>query len=432
MNAPADRIEKYLRSLRARLRTTPQDAERITAEAEDHLREAVTAALAAGLSYADAEDVAISSFGSVRAVVRAHAASHGKVAVLVSYVLAAWKLAWLLLLAAGGVGAVALIFDLTAGRPFVGASAPGTRFAASQCRYWMHVNPGAHTCAQASMLERSADVVTTGVVCAVVGAALLMCYSLVQVIRRRRGRVLRSLTPRAFFPAVALTVFGGLGVCCGVATAVTAARGGGPGMWLSGTVVGAVIAAGCTLRLLRINRPRPPAAARLYRPKPALRVHQRVRLGPFRSISTRAAAVLHAAHPGWPPVPVRALRRRRRRYAMLAHRRRMRRVFWFPRTISLPGGRRLERRVRMFWRVRLPLWAVFAVAGWLVLGLWGIPAGLAVAIAAEVVFSYRPPHGSRPRRDPGDLAGVREPRRPRPTGGAGSVELPIGPPPWPH
>jgi hypothetical protein len=428
MSTPDDRIEKYLRSLRARLRTTPQDAERITAEAEDHLREAVTAALAAGLSYADAEDVAIASFGSVRAVARAHAASHGKAAVLASYVMAVWKLAWLLLLAAGGVGAVALIFDLTAGRPFVGAPAPGTRFAASQCRYWMHVNPGARTCAQASMLERSADVVTTGAFCAVVGAALLICYSLVPVIRRRRGRVIRSLAPRAFFPALALTVFGGLGLCCAVAAVITAERGGGPGMWLSGTIVCAVVAGACTLRLLRINRPRPPALARRHRPKPAR--SKLARLSPFRSMSTRAAVMVHGAHPGWPPASVRALRRRRRRYAFSAHHHRALRVFWLPMTISLPGGRHLQRRRRMFWRVRLPLWVVLAVAGWLVLGLWGIPLGLAAAIVAEVVFSYRPPHGSRRRRDPGDLAGVREPRRPRPTGGAGAVELPVGPPPW--
>ena len=42
------------------------------AEAEDHLREAVTDGLAAGLTQAEAEEQAVSSFGSVRAVVRAH------------------------------------------------------------------------------------------------------------------------------------------------------------------------------------------------------------------------------------------------------------------------------------------------------------------------------------------------------------------------
>ena len=42
------------------------------AEAEDHLRESVAEGLAAGLSEREAQEHAVSSFGSVRAVVRAH------------------------------------------------------------------------------------------------------------------------------------------------------------------------------------------------------------------------------------------------------------------------------------------------------------------------------------------------------------------------
>jgi hypothetical protein len=63
-------IEQYLSELRARLRG--RDAVLILAEAEDHLREDVAAGLAAGLTAQEAQHAAISSFGSVRAVVRAH------------------------------------------------------------------------------------------------------------------------------------------------------------------------------------------------------------------------------------------------------------------------------------------------------------------------------------------------------------------------
>jgi hypothetical protein len=63
-------IEQYLSELRARLRG--RDAGLILAEAEDHLREDVAAGLAAGLTAAEAQHAAISSFGSVRSVVRAH------------------------------------------------------------------------------------------------------------------------------------------------------------------------------------------------------------------------------------------------------------------------------------------------------------------------------------------------------------------------
>ena len=65
-------VEDYLRELRAGLRTPPEKTSRILAEAEDHLRESVAAGLAAGLTPAEAAEAAISSFGSVRAVVRAH------------------------------------------------------------------------------------------------------------------------------------------------------------------------------------------------------------------------------------------------------------------------------------------------------------------------------------------------------------------------
>jgi len=108
----------------------------------------------------------------------------------------------------------------------------------------------------------------------------------------------------------------------------------------------------------------------------------------------------------------------------------------FPTVITLPGGRSRERYAYLFWRVRLPLWIVPAAIGWLVLSWPGIAAGLAAGILAELIFSYRAPYGlSRPVAtplhggDPDGLAGVREPRRPRPTGGAGTVQLPVGPAP---
>lgn len=65
-------IEEYLHQLRASLRTRPEETSRILAEAEDHLRESVAAGRAAGLTETEAAEAAISSFGTVRAVARAH------------------------------------------------------------------------------------------------------------------------------------------------------------------------------------------------------------------------------------------------------------------------------------------------------------------------------------------------------------------------
>jgi len=86
-----DLIEAYLGDLRARLRTP--DAELVLAEAEDHLRESVAAGLAIGMSEREAREAAISAFGSVRAVVRAHNVTTKQVAA--DLVMTALKLGWI-------------------------------------------------------------------------------------------------------------------------------------------------------------------------------------------------------------------------------------------------------------------------------------------------------------------------------------------------
>ena len=67
-----DLIGRYLAELRGRLRTSPEAAEQILAEAVDHLRESEAAGLAIGMTEQEAQEAAISAFGSVRAVARAH------------------------------------------------------------------------------------------------------------------------------------------------------------------------------------------------------------------------------------------------------------------------------------------------------------------------------------------------------------------------
>ena len=67
-----DLIERYLAELRGRLRTSPEAAAEILAEAVDHLRESEAAGLAIGMTTQEAQEAAISAFGSVRAVARAN------------------------------------------------------------------------------------------------------------------------------------------------------------------------------------------------------------------------------------------------------------------------------------------------------------------------------------------------------------------------
>jgi hypothetical protein len=106
--APHDLIAEYLDRLRRGLRVRAGEAELILAEAEDHLRETEAAGLAVGMTEREAQEAAISSFGPVRAVTRAHLAraAGGPAAA----VMAAWKLISLLLLAAGASGMAIVVF----------------------------------------------------------------------------------------------------------------------------------------------------------------------------------------------------------------------------------------------------------------------------------------------------------------------------------
>lgn len=245
-----DLIGEYLVQLRASLRT--RDADLVLAEAEDHLRESVAAGLAVGMSEREAQEAAISSFGMVRTVVRAHHTSKGQMAI--DLIMAAWKLAWMGMLAVAVSGVVALGMNALLGRSFVGAAPAGTRFAAAQCRYWMLNWPGAHTCARAAMLESSSDAVSLRVLTGgVAGLVLLAGYLVARQVYRRRAV---SVLPRGFFPLAAIAVFGFGAAALGVAavTGVPLGAQSGPGFYLSGSLAALAVAAGYAIRTRRLAR----------------------------------------------------------------------------------------------------------------------------------------------------------------------------------
>jgi hypothetical protein len=105
--AGTDLIAGYLAELRTGLRVPAGEAELIVAEAEDHLRETAAAGLAIGMTELEAQEAAISSFGPVRAVVRAHRQR----TVTADAVMAAWKLTGLLATIAG-TGVLTTVFLL--------------------------------------------------------------------------------------------------------------------------------------------------------------------------------------------------------------------------------------------------------------------------------------------------------------------------------
>jgi len=117
--AAPDLIAGYLEELCAGLRVPAAEAELIAAEAEDHLRETAAAGLAIGMTEREAQEAAISSFGPVRAVVRAH---RQRAVTVGGAALAVWKLGALLATTVGagglaGMGIFAYLLRSSPGGP---------------------------------------------------------------------------------------------------------------------------------------------------------------------------------------------------------------------------------------------------------------------------------------------------------------------------
>lgn len=219
-----DLIAEYLDRLRRGLRVCAGEAELILAEAEDHLRETEAAGLAVGMTEREAQEAAISSFGPVRAVTRAHLArAAGGPAVAV---MAAWKLISLLLLAAGASGMAIVVFTGFADRvtdpwqiPMAGTGPYRITFDRltfnpvsgvwTQTTGWVHQHPAFISGGTASWLNQPFPGWHAAVLMFIAGAVLLAGYGLVQ------WRIPRA--PLAgLFPAVAASVFGAITLALGV------------------------------------------------------------------------------------------------------------------------------------------------------------------------------------------------------------------------
>lgn len=254
-----DLIGRYLARLGRDLRVSPERKREILAEAEDHLRQSAGAGVAIGMTETEAQEAAISAFGSVRAVVRAHRARRADLAA--DLVLGVWKLAWTGMFAIAASGCVALAMNRLFGRAFVGQAPAGARYPAAACRYWLSVWPGARTCAQAATLEASSDAVSLRLIGGgLAGAALLAGYLVARWLRRRAGGpgdARRSALPPALFPVAAVAVFGlgalGLGVIA--LTGGPAGVPSGPGAYASGALAALAVAVGYAPAARRALRP---------------------------------------------------------------------------------------------------------------------------------------------------------------------------------
>lgn len=267
MSQPPRLIAEYLDELRMRLQLGPAQAAQVVAEAEDHLRETAACGLAAGMTDREAQLAAISAFGSVTAVVRAHASrpagfirGRTPTAIIGELVLACWRLAGTGLVAVGASGLVVLLMNVVVGRAFTGAAPAGVSFQKADCARWLSLWPGAHTCATAYMLEASSDAVTLRAAAGILGAVLLAGYGVVRYVQRRRGRG-PVVVLAGYFPLLAAGVFGTGALVLALDEVTGLGVSDGPGFYLSGIIVATAAAAwfgrkaGPAIRHLRRGRP---------------------------------------------------------------------------------------------------------------------------------------------------------------------------------
>jgi hypothetical protein len=212
---PGDPIEQYLNELRRGLRSTRGEAEAILAEAEDHLRETVAAGIAVGMTEREAQEAAISSFGPVRAVTRAHLARLTRRPAVLA--MAAWKLVSLLSLAVGASSMAAIVvsgFGIAAARSRAVLAANASGMLSDHLSFnlvngvWtdsVRWNGRSSASLIAWYWSQSAVGWRTAVLLAAAGAVLLAGYG----VARRRWPV--TPLPR-FFPALAVSVFGTIGL----------------------------------------------------------------------------------------------------------------------------------------------------------------------------------------------------------------------------
>ena len=197
--AAPDLIAGYLEELYAGLRVPTADAELIAAEAEDHLRETAAAGMAVGMTELEAQQAAISSFGPVRAVIRAH---RRRTVTPRAAALAAWKLTGLLATTIGagglaGLGIFAYLMRSAPPGPPPGSIPAGTPVGKWICPYSCYmVGPACPNPVQTALFVYAAM--------AAGGVALLVTRWLARRGTRSRDPLSPAVTASCFLLASAL------------------------------------------------------------------------------------------------------------------------------------------------------------------------------------------------------------------------------------
>ncbi len=254
MSGTPDGVERYLDELAARLPGPGAHVRRVLAECEAHLRDAVAAGRAAGLSDADAERAAVEKFGTpsqIATQVISAQWAHARRPVLRAGMGLLVRMAAAAMVVAGGAAVLAVLAATISSRTAVFGLPARVSMPARLCTYWLTIHPDAGTCRQAGTLEAAGDIPLSLETLGGLGAGILATAVLV---RRRRPRPVEVLPP-VLGPALGVAAFGAATVGLAALAAGDAVLLGawGRGLWLCGaasTLLAALVSAMLLLRAL--------------------------------------------------------------------------------------------------------------------------------------------------------------------------------------
>jgi hypothetical protein len=230
-----------------------RETRHLLTEVEQHLRDAVSEAVAHGSTRVEAERDAVSRFGPAAEVAHQEAKRRSP---SFGALLRAMVGSGLLLGGLAGVGIgfsaiVTAVMGVVGGKTFIVNISSHTYLAPSDCARWLANDPAAHSCYNAALADWATEAVAYRAALGVLGVVALVAFVFLR--RRWSARHLVAALPRGVVDAVALTVFTAAGVwlaAVGIdALAVSSGRGAGQGLGTAPAMI--LLAAVFGLRLLQ-------------------------------------------------------------------------------------------------------------------------------------------------------------------------------------
>lgn len=194
-------LESYLDEVLVCLRGRPRDVRWLLAEVESHLREAIAAGVAAGLSELAATEEALRRFGPPATVARGQRPWAAYRLVAGQLAEAALLVASLLFAALGAAAIPAGILAVSGNATLVTGDQPGLTATASRCQYLLH-QVRAASCQQALTVHHLTEVLRNHLAAGWAGVVLLGVWWAVHL--HRKSRV--SILPAGFALTVASTL----------------------------------------------------------------------------------------------------------------------------------------------------------------------------------------------------------------------------------